>query len=248
MALSARRVTPELVRFEVTDSGRGIAPQDMERIFEAFVQVSDGAGSRPHGVGLGLAISRELARAMGGDLTCSSDLGRGATFVFTAHLPVAAAPAEPEAQSRQRLLREGSGKTVVVVDDDPSSQLIATTVLRRLGCEVEEFRDAGSAMARLLRPTGRRPDLAIFDWDLPGIDGGEAARRLREHEHGQGLPRLPLVALSANASAMLTGEARDAGMDEVLLKPCAPEDLSAAILRQLRAETPAETPAEEARR
>ncbi|MEW6704497.1 MAG: ATP-binding protein [Pseudomonadota bacterium] len=240
VALSARRVAPDQVRFEVADSGRGIAPEDVERIFDAFVQLSDGAGSRPHGVGLGLAISRELARAMGGDLTCSSDLGRGATFVFTAQLPVAAAPpAEGGLESRPALRRLGSGKTVVVVDDDSSSLLVATTVLRRLGCEVEEFRDGATALRRLL--TGStRPHLVILDWDLPGVDGGRAAQLIRDFERLNGLPRLPIVALSANASAAFAQTALASGMDDFLLKPCMPSELSAVVERYLLQEAPAE--------
>jgi CheY-like chemotaxis protein len=245
VALTVRRLSPEQVCFEVADTGRGIAPEDVERIFEAFVQVSDGAGSRPSGVGLGLAISRELARAMGGDLSCISEVGRGATFVFTAHLPVAAAPElQPDLASRHDARRLGSGKTVAVVDDDSSSRLIALTVLRRLGFEVEEYRDADSALVQLLS-TGRRPHLVLLDWDMPGIDGGHAAQAIRSFERLNELPRLPLLALSANAPASFAAAAREAGVDDVLLKPCGAGDLAAAVMRHLQ--QPAAQPMEHAR-
>jgi signal transduction histidine kinase len=235
VSLTARRAAPDVVRFDVADTGRGIAAGDVERIFEAFVQVADGAGSRPHGVGLGLAISRELARAMGGDLTCASDVGRGATFVFTARLPVAEEPFAPQqdASSGRDARRLGNGKTVVVVDDDSSSLLVATTVLRKLDCEVEEFRDGASALRRLLSAQ-RRPDLVVLDWDMPGIDGGHAAEAIRKFEREQGLPRLPLLTLSANAPATFAAAALAAGMDDVLLKPCAPAELAASVVRHLR--------------
>jgi signal transduction histidine kinase/ActR/RegA family two-component response regulator len=233
VALTARRIAHDQVRFDVADTGRGIAPEDLERIFEAFVQVSDGAGSRPSGVGLGLAISRELARAMGGDLSCISDVGRGATFVFTAHLPVAAAPvAEPDLASRLDARRLGSGKTVAVVDDDSSSRLVAITTLRRLGFEVEEYDDADSALPRLLT-TGPRPDLVLLDWDMPGSDGGQAAEAIRTFERVHELPRLPLLTLSANAPASFAVAAREAGVDDVLLKPCTPGELAAAVMRHV---------------
>jgi signal transduction histidine kinase/FixJ family two-component response regulator len=235
VSLTARREAPDVVRFEVADTGRGISAGDVERIFEAFVQVADSAGSRPHGVGLGLAISRELSRAMGGDLVCNSDVGRGATFVFTARLPVADAPFAPpqDATERRDARRLGSGKTVVVVDDDSSSLLVATTVLRKLGCDVEEFRDGASALRRLLT-SAKRPHLVILDWDMPGIDGGHAAEAIRRYELEHGLPRLPLLTLSANAPSTFSAAALQAGMDDVLLKPCTPGELAAAIMRHLR--------------
>lgn len=242
VALSARRVSQDQVRFDVADSGRGIAPEDTERIFEAFVQVADGAGSRPSGVGLGLAISRELARAMGGDLTCISDVGRGATFVFTARMPVAAAPqAAPDVAARRDAGRLGSGKTVAVVDDDSSSRLVAITVLRRLGFEVEEYRDTDTALQRLLS-AGRRPDVVLLDWDMPGADGGQATQAIRSFERVHELARLPLITLSANAPASFAAAAREAGVDEVLLKPCTPGELAAAVLRHVQQAVETEEP------
>jgi signal transduction histidine kinase/ActR/RegA family two-component response regulator len=229
----ARPQQGDSVSFKVRDSGPGVPMQDVERIFEAFVQGRDPSGSRPDGVGLGLAISRQLARAMGGDVQCTSTVGSGATFEFTAELPVLRqVPQEARGvfigtRARQTPGRIGAGKTVLIVDDDSSSRLVAATALRQLGCEVEEIEDGVRLLKRV--KAGRRPAAVVLDWDMPGLDGCQAALAIREHEAAKGLDPVPIVGLSANAAPEFASRAMQAGMDEFLVKPCSPVDLAEVV-------------------
>ena len=220
----------------VRDSGPGIPAQDQERIFMAFQQVSTGAkSSATEGVGLGLTIARDIARAMGGDITLVSSPGEGATLTCSACLPVADAQpspkvsAEPPPNTRRHCL-------VLLAEDNDINALVTSNFLEIIGTDTERVKDGRGAVAHALRETNR-PDIVLMDCQMPEMDGYEATQAIREQERRLGLPRIPIVALTATAQDDQHQACEDAGMDDFLSKPCSPEDLSRVILRWC-AETP----------
>ncbi len=221
-----------IVRFEVVDSGIGIAPQDLARIFDAFHQADSSFGRRHAGTGLGLTISRELACAMGGDLQCRLGEAGGSVFIFTARLPAAApwTPQQPGAVSPASPVRL-QGR-VLLAEDNPVNAILAQAMLARLGLEVELAADGGQALA-LFRQ--RTPDLVMMDCQMPVMDGFATARAMRRHELAAGHPRVPIVAVTANAYDSDRDQCMAAGMDAHLAKPFGEAELRHALQPYLTA-------------
>jgi len=226
-----------LLHFEVKDSGVGIAAADMERIFDAFGQADDSALRRHGGTGLGLTISRQLARAMGGDVVCSSQPGQGSVFRFTADLPATQAPestapktATPESGDRADAERMFAGK-VLLAEDNAVNALVARSYLEQFGLSVDCVGDGRQALERA---TSGDYDLILMDCQMPEMDGFEATRRIRAHEQASGLAPLPVVALTANAIRGDRERCLEAGMDDYLAKPFRSAELRAVVERHLR--------------
>jgi two-component system sensor histidine kinase TorS len=212
---------PLRLRFAVSDTGRGIAPEALERIFEAFQQ-EDPQTARMHGgTGLGLSISRRLASLMGGELTVASRRGEGATF--TLHLPFARGRLSPAPQSE--VAPDLHPLRVLVVEDHPVNQEVADGFLRAMG-HSPVISATGEAALKLLGQGGF--DAVLMDVSLPGISGIETTRRLRVMP---GLAQLPVIGVSAHAQPEDMAACRAAGMDEVVAKPLTPEALAAALSR-----------------
>ncbi len=234
----------EQVEFAISDTGPGIAPDEIVRVFEIFTQGSHRPAARPEGVGLGLAIARQLANAMGGDVVCRSQLGHGSTFTFSIPLPVCEQPlpvAEPlTALPATTAARTsfGTGHTVAIADDDVTSSLVCASVLRRIGCNVDEYANGRVLLDRVLRRDAM-PDLIVMDWDMPHVDGPTAARRIRAHEKAHGLRPVPIVGISANASAQSSRIALEAGMDAFVAKPCPPDEIARLVESLLPRRLPA---------
>jgi signal transduction histidine kinase/CheY-like chemotaxis protein len=202
------------VAVSVTDTGRGLSADQLERLFEPFTRfVAPGEGIE--GTGIGLLITKRLVEAMGGQLSVQSQPGVGSCFRFEldpAPAPAAAAPegadlpAATEAPQRTR--------TVVYVEDNPSNVAVFRQVLGlRPGIELLT---AGDGVTGLSLVRAHRPDLVVIDIDLPGMDGLELCRRLRADPH---TGRIPLVALSANAMPRDIERGREAGFVAYLTKP-----------------------------
>lgn len=217
----------EALRFRVQDTGEGVAPQQVQRIFDAFEQGPAAAVPGRVGTGLGLTISRHLARAMGGDVACEPPTGRGANFVFT--LPCRQVQPAPAAGPLPEpgVLPALSGR-VLVVDDNAVNALVACAMLKHLGLQVEVAEDGLAALERM---RGDGIDLVLMDCQLPALDGWEATRRWRRNETG---PRLPIVALTANAVLGDRERCLAAGMDDYLAKPVEMAQLAAVVQRRLR--------------
>jgi signal transduction histidine kinase len=215
------------LRVTVRDSGRGIAADDLGRVFEAFQQGRDASAGPTEGVGLGLTIAREIARAMGGDVAASSDPGSGSTFVFTAQLPALEAPAAAQSAPRAQAARPDVHR-VLVAEDDEVNALIVGTFLSELGLAVQRVADGRAAVAAALRE-GARPDAVLMDCTMPVMDGWDAARAIRDAEHQRGWPRVPIVALTATAGDADRRRCFDAGMDGVVTKPFTRDQLARAI-------------------
>lgn len=228
-----------LLRFAVRDTGEGIPADQMERIFAPFEQAERSyrlESPRPEGTGLGLTISRELARAMGGDLRCSSQPGQGSVFEFT--LPMQACEPAPLPGQEDRAVRELPRLTgrVLLVDDSPVNLLVAGAMLESFGLSVDQAEDGLQALECMKRQTY---ELVLMDCQMPELDGFETTQSWRAHERHQGLPPLPIVALTASAVNSDRDRCLRAGMDDYLVKPFEMQDLLDVVQRHLRQPAPA---------
>jgi PAS domain S-box-containing protein len=208
-------------RVEVSDTGIGIAAQDLERLFQRFTQVDASTTRRFGGSGLGLAISRELVRAMGGTLTVDSAPGRGSTFaVELPHGPKGVARALDG--ERVRAARAARPLRVLLAEDNPVNQRVASALLARDGHEVEVAFNGREAVAACARATW---DLVLMDVQMPEMDGFDATRAIRDAEGKNGALRVPIIALTASAMPEDRSACLAAGMDDVLTKPVTGDSL-----------------------
>ncbi len=216
-----------LLRFQVQDTGAGIAPEQQALIFDAFCQ-ADNSMSRAHGgTGLGLTISRQLTRLMGGQIGVESRLGHGSTFWFTARL---GRPDPEPAHVHPHSLVDLRGLRVLVVDDCPVSRGVVRTYIRKWKGLAEEAADASSAL-EILRAAAERSEpfsVAIIDWRLPGLDGFDLARLLRQDP---ALGATGLVLLSGVDQARLPARGPETGFVATLSKPVRKSELYDAIVR-----------------
>ncbi len=216
------------LEFLVRDTGIGIPADQVERIFKAFEQVATpGSAEHRSGTGLGLTISRELAQAMGGEVSCRAADGPGTEFRFTLPCHPCAAP-KPATDAPQGLPRL-SGR-VLVAEDSPVNAMIARTMLERMGLAVDLADDGHLALERM-----QHTDYAVvlMDCQMPVLDGWQATREWRERERRIGGRRVPIVALTANAVPGDRERCIAAGMDDYLAKPFEMSDLAALMRRHL---------------
>ncbi|MCB9795030.1 MAG: response regulator [Alphaproteobacteria bacterium] len=207
---------------EVEDTGPGVPEVQRDEVFVAFERGEDGVRSQKKGVGLGLAISRQLAEIMGGTLSLHAGGQGGALFRLQVPVEVLTDPAEPV--EVLPLLSE-SGFTVLVVEDDNINRFVFSRMFATLGLDIRTA-DSGERALELLEE-GMRPDAMFIDIRLPGIDGHETARRVRA-KLGEGCPTL--IALTANAYPEDRDAAKAAGMDAFLEKPLRLDALRATLV------------------
>ncbi|MEY4428235.1 MAG: hypothetical protein RLZZ182_924, partial [Pseudomonadota bacterium] len=227
--LAARDGDTGQLRVAVSDTGEGIAAHELPRIFEPFHQAQGTYERRHGGTGLGLTISRDLCRAMGGDIGCTSVVGQGSVFVATWPLPRVRRPEHervptqwPVSWSREAL----KGLRVLLVEDNPVNALVAQVMLDQLGTQVTMV-DGGEAALQWLQEN--TPDIILMDCEMPGIDGFEATRRWRAMEHARGGTRCAVVALTANGPETFETKGKPSGMDAYLGKPFDLEELAATL-------------------
>ena len=220
------------VRFEVQDTGIGIPVQALETVFQPFLQVDSTQSRLRGGTGLGLAISQRIVEAMGGRIEISSRLGTGSTFSFSLFLPLAPNAPLPAYESDFGVLAAGSTMTgiVLLVEDNAVNRMIGSEMLKSFGVDVVEAEDGVQALALLEQ---QRVDLVLMDIQMPVLDGYAATRRARERENKLRLPRVPIVALTANAFDEDAVQAIAAGMDAHLAKPYSREQLRELVRRWL---------------
>jgi CheY-like chemotaxis protein len=223
--------TPELVRLSVRDTGLGIPPARLQAIFDAFTQ-SDGSTTRRFGgTGLGLTITRELARLMGGDVEVESAEGAGSTFTATLRLPLVpgvvtalrpqqgAPPTCPSASKPRRTLR------VLLAEDNAINATLACRLVERAGHEITHVWNGAAAVEATREGAW---DLVLMDVQMPVLDGLEATRRIRALEEGT-KRHLPIVAMTANAMGEDRRQCQAAGMDAFLSKPVDVEQLKQVL-------------------
>ncbi|MEI7429823.1 MAG: response regulator [Betaproteobacteria bacterium] len=223
--------TSLLIRFEVQDTGIGILPETVDRLFTAFEQADNSTTRKYGGTGLGLVITRRLAELMGGEAGVNSTLGVGSTFWFTARLkkcvnesvPLPASNACDEHEIRQCF----AGCRVLVVDDDPMNREIAQMLLESVGLVVDVAEDGGIAtvMAKMTAY-----EAILMDMQMPNVSGIEATRQIREIP---GRRTTPIIAMTANAFVEDKTSCIKAGMNDFIGKPFSPDKLFAALLRAL---------------
>ena len=218
------------LRFEVQDTGIGIAPDSLPRLFSSFEQADNSTTRKYGGTGLGLAITRHLAQMMGGEAGAESILGEGSTFWFTATLEKSAekfeAPAASPLDAEAEIRRRYSGCRVLVVDDEPINREVAQMQLEAAGLLVDQAADGAEAVA-MVQATGYTA--ILMDMQMPVLDGLEATRRIRRDSERMSTP---IIAMTANAFAEDKARCLGAGMNDFLAKPFMPEELFATLLRQ----------------
>jgi len=205
-------------RFDVEDTGPGIAAAELPRLFEPFSQTDSGQRTK-EGTGLGLALSRDLARLMDGDISVVSEPGRGSRFTVEVALPEAALETIAEPKDRRRVASLAPGQApvrVLVVDDAALNRTVLTRLLAAVGFDVRAAAGGEEALALW---ESWEPHFIWMDKRMPGLDGLAVTNRIRAREKTEGRKRVPIIALSASALEHERSDILAAGCDDFVAKP-----------------------------
>lgn len=237
-----RTSDPPMLKIVVADSGIGIDDEQLLRIFEPFVQVSRNDRRAAGGVGLGLAISRALAQALGGDLSVTSEHGSGSRFALTISAGVAEEQEPPTAQvdgvedgrfRRKQTIdgaaRDWQGKRILIAEDTPANRFLIRRLLQSTGADLVFVEDGHEAIAEVSAAQGNDAfDLVLMDMQMPGMDGFEATAELRRSGFAA-----PVVALTAAAMEGDRERCLRAGCTDYVVKPIDREALLATLADRL---------------
>ena len=216
----------------VADTGCGIAENEIASVFSPFKQTSSGLSRSHEGTGLGLTISRDLCRAMGGDLTLTSRLGRGSTFEVWVPFTLAAAPvAAAQSDAQEGDLPDLSAEDVLIVDDNRTNRFILHKMLSPLGTAP---REAPSGDQALTQSRAQMPSLIFMDVQMPVMDGVEATQRVLGLAREMDVAPPLIIGVTANTQEAQIERYLAAGMDHVMAKPVRRQDLL-ALLSQIHA-------------
>lgn len=207
--------------FSIRDSGIGVSATELKRLFRPFAQASASVARRYGGSGLGLVFVKRIAKAMGGDLTVTSKPGRGSTFrlvVPVERADITVAPAAERAGAAQRSL------SILCAEDNPYGRVVMNTILTELGHRVD-FVETGEAAVTAAARGGY--DAVLMDVTLAGLNGIEAARRIRALDGAVG--HVPIIGISGRTEAGDEAIAREAGMTFYFTKPVSPSQLAQAL-------------------
>jgi TMAO reductase system sensor TorS len=238
------------LRFEVTDTGIGISDEAQTQIFSAFSQADSFTTRKYGGTGLGLAICRQLVGLMGGEIGVHSAPNRGSTFWFEVRLPPTADPAatftaisSPLAAPAQAAV-PGSGPLVLLVEDNAVNREVAVGMLENLGYRTETAANGMLAMEAVAEGSYAA---VLMDCQMPVMDGLSATSEIRRREAKSGAPRVPIIALTANALEGNRERCLAAGMDDFLTKPFTQQQLAQLLGRWLPAAVREQAPRQAAR-
>jgi signal transduction histidine kinase len=221
--------TPEaaLLRFEVSDTGIGIAPEAMPRLFSAFEQADNSTTRKYGGTGLGLAITKRFAELMGGTAGVSSTPGAGSTFWFTAWLEKSADDSAfdpvPRDSVEGRLKHEHAGRSILLVEDEAINREVSLNLLEDIGLIVDVAVDGSEAVELVAKLDY---DVILMDMQMPRMDGLEATRCIRQMNKN-----VPIIAMTANAFSEDRQRCLEAGMDDFITKPVDPDILFDCLLK-----------------
>jgi CheY-like chemotaxis protein/anti-sigma regulatory factor (Ser/Thr protein kinase) len=218
----------EIAEFEVIDTGIGIAPDDLDRIFEPLQRVKGTQGQMLPGMGLGLTIARVLTEIMGGEISVTSEVGVGSRFRVRLMLSRAVGAAAPQIAARRITGYLGARRTVVVADDDASHRALLSDLLTPLDFTVLTASDGADCLEVA---AGRTPDLFLIDLSMPGMNGWALARELREFH-----PLAPIIVISADGRELKQPPADACHHDDTLTKPISMSGLLERIGRLLQLE------------
>lgn len=223
-----------VIRWTIQDTGIGMTKEQLDRLFQAYVQADASTTRRFGGTGLGLMICRQLVTLMGGTISVESTPGKGSTFTYTTNLLPAIQRTTPVSSDIDSTIQTAASqlpRRILVVDDNEINQVVACKFLQKLGYQVEVARNGRDAIESLARVNY---DAVLMDCEMPVMDGYEAARCIRKKEEEQRSPRLPIIAMTGNASIEDARQCKEAGMDEVVTKPVSLISLRAALNDLLR--------------
>jgi signal transduction histidine kinase/CheY-like chemotaxis protein len=221
-----------MIRVAVADSGIGIDPSNLQRMFEPFTQADVSTTRLYGGTGLGLAIARELVELMGGTITAESELGVGSTFSFELALAPAQAgdealPARAAGVLAAAPAAWASAPLVLVAEDSQVNQIVAARTLERCGCRVDVVADGRAALEALAK---QHYDAVLMDCQMPDMDGYQATAELRRRERAAD-GHTPVIAMTAQAMDGDRERCIDAGMDDFISKPMRHQDLADTLRR-----------------
>ncbi|MEG0935694.1 MAG: ATP-binding protein [Clostridia bacterium] len=227
-----------LYRFEISDTGIGISPEQQGHIFEPFYRVQNAMTAQTEGTGLGLSIVKRIVDYMGGTITVKSQEGVGTTFVIELPLRfIEKAAPERKAQKDAALLGDLSGAHVLLCEDHPMNQLVATRILEKAGAVVTVAVNGQAGYEAFAQSAPGAFDAILMDVQMPVMNGYEATRAIRVCDH-PAAKTIPIIAMTANAFAEDVQKSLDAGMNDHLPKPIEPRQLCetlAAFRSQARA-------------
>jgi PAS domain S-box-containing protein len=217
-----------LIRFSVQDSGIGLSSQEQEKLFQSFTQADTSTTRKFGGTGLGLAISKRLVSLMGGDIGVDSAPGRGSTFWFTIRTGLH----DKEKAPLRMPVDDLKGMRVLVVDDNRTSLEILSEALESMGCIPETALSGEEALEKIVAAPPQKPyELVLMDWKMPGWDGVEAVRRIRNERN---LPKMPaIIMVTAYGREEIMRQAETVGMEAFLIKPVSRSMLKDAIMKVL---------------
>ncbi len=214
------------LKFEVVDTGIGIAEEVQRKLFNSFTQ-ADGSTTRKYGgTGLGLAIVRQLVTLMRGRLGVESEAGKGSNFWVEIAFEIASGDMLEEKEPVVEVEKQLQGMALLV-EDNPVNQVVAKKMLEKLGMQYEVVSNGVEAIERLSQPHEFK--LVLMDCQMPVMDGYEATQKLREYEAASDLPRLPVIAMTANAMEGDKDKCLEAGMDDYVAKPVKQQALKSAL-------------------
>ena len=223
-------------RMTVSDTGCGMTPEFLDRIFLPFERDGLGYANKTEGTGLGMTITKSLVDLMGGEIAVESVVGRGSTFAITLPLRVAdadeLAEAREKAEAAERCQRDFTGCKVLVVDDDDLSREILVEILKDYGFKPEEARDGDAAVRKVASVEPFYYDAVLMDMRMPRMDGDEATREIRALDRPDAAT-LPIIAETADAFEEGQRRARDAGMTALTTKPLNIHELMALLAEHI---------------